>query len=95
MLLFPSSPARGEGTKRLVSQFQEDEEEKKKEVLPFPASSSPARHRRSRVARVSSSLVGHPPAIVALAYGLFFSCMRIWNVSPYGEKDRGDIALFF
>ncbi|RZR87172.1 hypothetical protein BHM03_00014527 [Ensete ventricosum] len=31
-----------------------------------------------------------PHAVPALARGRFFSRARRWNVSPCGEKDRGD-----
>ncbi|RWW61111.1 hypothetical protein BHE74_00031843, partial [Ensete ventricosum] len=52
------------------------------------------KRRRNRtsivVARALSSPTGHPRAVAARTRGQFFSRARRQNVSPRGEKDRGD-----
>ncbi|RWV93097.1 hypothetical protein GW17_00044462 [Ensete ventricosum] len=55
---------------------------------------SPAPRRRPRVARALSPLTGRPRAVAARTRRRFFSCTRRRNVSPRGEKARGDIAPF-
>ncbi|RWW80603.1 hypothetical protein BHE74_00011041, partial [Ensete ventricosum] len=56
----------------------EEEEGKKKEVP------------RTILTRAPSLPAGRPRAVAALAHRQFFSCARRRNVSPRGEKDRGD-----
>ncbi|RWW11483.1 hypothetical protein GW17_00024904 [Ensete ventricosum] len=50
---------------------------------------------RDVLACVPSLPAGRPRTVAALARGRFFSHARRRNVSPRGEKDRGDVAPFF
>ncbi|RWW56990.1 hypothetical protein BHE74_00036255 [Ensete ventricosum] len=47
---------------------------------------------RDVLARAPSPPVGRPRTVAALAHERFFSRTRRWNISPRGEKDRGDFA---
>ncbi|RWW60223.1 hypothetical protein BHE74_00032789, partial [Ensete ventricosum] len=68
--------------KRRRRKRREKEEEKKQNLY----------RRRLQVACALSSSTGHPRAIVIRIRGRFFSRVRRRNVSPCGEKDRGDIT---
>ncbi|RWV78153.1 hypothetical protein GW17_00060924 [Ensete ventricosum] len=61
---------------------------KEKRSTYFPAPFSSVRRRRPRVASARAPLP-------STGHGLFFSRASRRNVSPCGEKGRGDIAPFF
>ncbi|RWW58516.1 hypothetical protein BHE74_00034601 [Ensete ventricosum] len=75
------------GRRRSIERKEErrrrGKEEKKKEErsTSFP---------HAVLTRALSSPAGRSPVVAALACGRFFSRARRWNVSPLGEKDRGD-----
>ncbi|RWW28756.1 hypothetical protein GW17_00006753 [Ensete ventricosum] len=53
------------------------------------------RKRRKKNKNLLSMRRPRPRVAAALACWRFFSRARRWNVSPCGEKDRGDVTPFF